>query len=181
MRPVKIGGQAVFGLEIVKTVTQPLADIYKGVRMQWSDPATPNRSMSAPHRRRRGRRRAWRCIPTAGVSQRAVAEHHLPGHRRRADAVRLRQLQGARARSASRSTRSGDLYSDNSASDAEFGGRIFSFGALDGARNIAGTVNYYSQLITFANPVSVQALTSATASSAKSCSSPTPPTSGSRR
>lgn len=53
----------------------------------------------------------------------------------------------------------GTLYTDNSASDAQFGGRVFSFNPLNGARTLAGTVNYFSQLLMFANPVAVQAMT----------------------
>ncbi len=44
----------------------------------------------------------------------------------------------------------------------EFGGRIFSFDRDTGARTLAGSTNYYSLLIQFANPVSVQAMTVAT-------------------
>ncbi|HQH28514.1 MAG TPA: hypothetical protein PLP17_14045, partial [Oligoflexia bacterium] len=46
------------------------------------------------------------------------------------------------------------LYADNSASDAQFGGRIFSWNAK-GQREFRGTMNYFSQILMFANPVSV--------------------------
>jgi hypothetical protein len=52
----------------------------------------------------------------------------------------------------------GDLYSDNAASDAEFGGRIFQFRGFDGLRSLAGTANYYSLLLQFANPVTVDSM-----------------------
>ncbi|MBI5741954.1 MAG: cadherin-like domain-containing protein [Nitrospirae bacterium] len=47
----------------------------------------------------------------------------------------------------------GNLYCDNAASDAEFGGRIFRF-APDGSREFTGSLNYFSQMLMFANPVS---------------------------
>lgn len=52
----------------------------------------------------------------------------------------------------------GNLYADNSASDATFGGRIFRF-RKDGVRELAGTVNYYSPLLQYAHPASVMAMT----------------------
>ena len=51
--------------------------------------------------------------------------------------------------------RNGNLFTDNSASDAEFGGRIFRFAASNRAMEFTGSVNYFSQLLMFANPVSV--------------------------
>jgi hypothetical protein len=48
----------------------------------------------------------------------------------------------------------GNLYSDNSASDSQFGGRLFRF-APGGSRDFTGTVNYFSQLLMYANPASV--------------------------
>lgn len=47
----------------------------------------------------------------------------------------------------------GNLYSHNKASDAKFGGRLFRFDGSDGARSFVGTINYYSRLLFFANPV----------------------------
>jgi hypothetical protein len=47
----------------------------------------------------------------------------------------------------------GNLYSDNKASDDAFGGRIFQFSQPDGAREFVGSINYFSQLLMFANPV----------------------------
>jgi hypothetical protein len=56
----------------------------------------------------------------------------------------------------------GDLYMDNAASDASYGGRIFRFGGVAspnyGTRTFVGSVNYYSQLINVAHPASVQQL-----------------------
>ena len=53
----------------------------------------------------------------------------------------------------------GNLYSDNGASDMLYGGRIFRFSAIDGSRALAGTVNYYSLLLQYANSVDVRAMT----------------------
>ncbi|MFH1153806.1 MAG: carboxypeptidase regulatory-like domain-containing protein [Pseudomonadota bacterium] len=56
----------------------------------------------------------------------------------------------------------GDLFTDNAASDASYGGRIFRFGGLAspnyGTRILVGSVNYFSQLVNFAHPASVQQL-----------------------
>ncbi|MEE4329355.1 MAG: PKD domain-containing protein [Wenzhouxiangella sp.] len=54
----------------------------------------------------------------------------------------------------------GNVYTDNKASDANFGGRIFRF---DSAANRAliGSVNYYSALLSYARAVDVRAMTHA--------------------
>lgn len=156
---IKVGGKAVFGLDTVKTITAPVADILNGVRLQWSDPSEPEQiyiSTRPPTPRppaslavhQNGN--VFLSIPstnsifkvTDGVLEPfAYANFKMPGPiGLAADSV-------------------GDLYTDNSASDAEFGGRVFQFAADSGARTLAGTVNYYSQLIQFANPVQVQAMT----------------------
>ncbi len=155
---VKIGGQAVFGLEIVKTVTTPLADIYKGVRLQYSDFSDPEQlyvSTRPPTPRPPANLAvhpngsAFLSVPSLNMIFRVTdgvlspfANHNFkePG----AAGLAIDSI--------------GDLYSDNAASDAQFGGRVFSFRASDGFRDLAGNVNYYSQLISFANPVSVQSM-----------------------
>ena len=48
----------------------------------------------------------------------------------------------------------GNLYTDNAASDSQFGGRLFKF-TPSGTREFTGTVNYFSQMLMFANPVVV--------------------------
>ena len=53
---------------------------------------------------------------------------------------------------------SGNLYTDNAASDSRFGGRLFRF-KPNKSREYAGQINYYSSLIGQANPVSPVALT----------------------
>jgi hypothetical protein len=156
---IKVGGRAVFGLDTVKTITQPVADIIKGVRLQYSDPSEPEQiyvSTRPPTPRPPAslavhpNGNVFLSVPSTNsifkvtdgmLEPFAYANFKTPGPI------------GLAADSL------GDLYSDNSASDAEFGGRIFSFAAYNGARTLAGTVNYYSQLIQFANPVQVQALT----------------------
>lgn len=52
----------------------------------------------------------------------------------------------------------GNLYADNAASDMYYGGRIFRYDHETAARSFVGSVNYYSLLIQYANPVMVQAL-----------------------
>jgi len=48
----------------------------------------------------------------------------------------------------------GNLFTDNAASDSQYGGRLFKF-TPSGTREFTGTVNYFSQLLMFANPVVV--------------------------
>jgi len=48
----------------------------------------------------------------------------------------------------------GNLFTDNAASDAQFGGRIFKFKPPTGGREFTGTINYFSQLLMFAHPTS---------------------------
>lgn len=52
----------------------------------------------------------------------------------------------------------GNLYTDNSASDSQFGGRLFRFNGFTGGMEFTGTVNYFSQLLMFANPVAVASM-----------------------
>ena len=52
----------------------------------------------------------------------------------------------------------GDVYMLNKASQALFGGRLFSFDGSSGARAHAGQVNYYSRDLFFANPTDTYAL-----------------------
>ncbi len=53
----------------------------------------------------------------------------------------------------------GTLYTDNAASDAQFGGRIFRFSQPDGARTFTGSINKFSRLLLFANPTSAGPMT----------------------
>jgi len=46
----------------------------------------------------------------------------------------------------------GNLYCDNAASDAAFGGRLFRFEQTDGNRLFCGTIRYFSQVLMFAHP-----------------------------
>lgn len=52
----------------------------------------------------------------------------------------------------------GYVYTNNVSGNAQFGGRIFRYAPYTGARSLAGTMNYYSQLLMRANPTSVQAM-----------------------
>ncbi len=51
----------------------------------------------------------------------------------------------------------GNIYSDNSASDAKFGGRIFRWNE-NGVRQLFGTVNYFSQMLGYSKPCAVQSM-----------------------
>jgi len=46
----------------------------------------------------------------------------------------------------------GNLYCDNNASNDSFGGRLFRFAQPDGARDVCGTIKYFSQMLMFAHP-----------------------------
>ncbi len=157
---VKIGNQAsAFSLDTAKIVLQPLADIYKGVRYQVSDLSDPEQiyiSTAPPVPRPPASLavhpvtgQAFLSVPTLNsifrVSDGIVTPFAVPNFKE-PGAVGL----AIDSR--------GSLYTDNSASDALYGGRIFSFRAQDGQRDLAGTVNYFSQLLMFANPVAVQSL-----------------------
>ena len=48
----------------------------------------------------------------------------------------------------------GNLFSENSASDSQFGGRIFKFAPPGGAREFTGSLNYFSRDLMFAQPTS---------------------------
>lgn len=52
----------------------------------------------------------------------------------------------------------GDIYTDNHASDSLYGGRIFRFDPSDRSRELAGTVNYFSQLLMLAHPTAVSCM-----------------------
>ena len=52
----------------------------------------------------------------------------------------------------------GNLYTDNAASDGLYGGRLFKFTPA-GSRSFTGTINYFSQLLMFANPTAVGPMT----------------------
>jgi len=52
----------------------------------------------------------------------------------------------------------GVLYTDNKASDDSYGGRIFSFQPNTTARQLAGSANYYSQMLMYAKPTNVATL-----------------------
>jgi hypothetical protein len=154
---VSIGGKQVIGLDVVKTVTGPVADILKGINLQYSDPSDPEQiyvSTRPPAPRPPAslavhpfNGEAYLSVPSLSMIYKitdGLAEPFVnPNFRTPFQAGLAIDLRG-------------DLYTDNSASDAEFGGRLFSFKHNTGERLLVGTTNYYSQLITFANPVAVQ-------------------------
>ncbi|MBI4849576.1 MAG: hypothetical protein HY808_13575, partial [Nitrospirae bacterium] len=53
----------------------------------------------------------------------------------------------------------GNLYTDNAASDMQFGGRVFKFDGNTTARSFIGTTNYYSFMLQYAKAAMVQAVT----------------------
>lgn len=155
--------RAVLGLEVVKTVTQPMAQIYRGIRYQTSDPSDPQMfyvSTTPPAAKPPASLAVWKGLDLAFASVPALDSIFVRANgEARRYAVPNFKAPGAVGLAISGS---GTLYTDNSASDAQFGGRIFSFAPTTGARDLAGTVNYFSQLLMFANPVSVSAMTVAT-------------------
>ncbi|RMF84620.1 MAG: hypothetical protein D6736_18935, partial [Nitrospinota bacterium] len=54
--------------------------------------------------------------------------------------------------------KNGNLYTENSSSEAKFGGRLYQFRQPDGRRSFVGTVNKYSPILDRGNPVSVSAI-----------------------
>ena len=50
--------------------------------------------------------------------------------------------------------RDGNLFTDNIASDSSYGGRLFRFQPPNGSREFTGSINYFSQLLMFAQPTS---------------------------
>ncbi|MBI5443420.1 MAG: carboxypeptidase-like regulatory domain-containing protein, partial [Deltaproteobacteria bacterium] len=53
----------------------------------------------------------------------------------------------------------GNLYTDNRASDLQFGGRLFRFSSQDNSRVLVGSTNYYSMLLQYARSTDVKGLT----------------------
>lgn len=151
--------RAVFGLDVVKTVTQPMAQILRGVRYQTSDPSDPQMlyvSTAPPV----PKPPASLAVSNVGITYVSVPSlDSIFAVSKGSFSLIARpsfKVPGAVGLAVSGDT---SLYTDNSASDAQFGGRVFRFSTLNGARDLAGTVNYFSQLLMFANPVSVQAMT----------------------
>lgn len=159
---VSIAGHQVIGLGVVQTVADPLATIYRGINVQASDFSDPEQlyvSTRPPQPRPPAslavhpfRSDVYLSVPLLGSIFKI--EHGLPTLFAQANFKAPNQVGLA-------IDIRGDLYTDNSASDAEFGGRIFKFDSQTGARTLAGSTNYYSLLIQFANPVSVQSMVAA--------------------
>lgn len=157
--------RAVIGLDVVKTVTQPMAQIYKGIAYQTSDPSDPQMfyvSTAPPVPKPPVSLAVWRGLDLAFASVPTLDSIFVRANN--GNNVNLYATPNFKAPGAVGLAISGDgtLYTDNAASDAQFGGRVFNFAPTNGARNLAGTVNYFSQLLMFANPVSVTSMTTAT-------------------
>jgi hypothetical protein len=152
-------GSAVISTGVVTAIGDPLLSIYRGINRQYSDfsdpeqiyvstrPPTPRPPASlAVHP---GNGSTYLSIPAlarvfrvdeSGVTPFFEPNFKVPGQVGLAIDSR------------------GDLYSDNAASDAQFGGRIFQFRGYDGLRTLAGSANYYSLLLQYANPVTVDSM-----------------------
>ncbi|NOT46040.1 MAG: hypothetical protein HOP14_15685, partial [Acidobacteria bacterium] len=147
------------GLGVVKTVGDPLAKIYRGINRQisdFSDPAFINVSTKPPV-----------APPPANLAVSALtgdAFLSIPSLNRifRISEGGLEPFASPNFKTPNQAGLAvdglGNVFTDNSASDAQFGGRVFMFDRQSGARQLAGTVNYYSFLLQHANPVSVQAM-----------------------
>jgi hypothetical protein len=152
-------GSAVISTGVVTAIGDPLLSIYRGINRQYSDfsdpeqiyvstrPPTPRPPASLAVHPWNGS--AYLSVPAlkkifrvdeAGVTPFVDPNFKEPGQTGLAIDSR------------------GDLYSDNAASDAQFGGRIFQFRNVDGQRTLAGTANYYSLLLQWANPVTVDSM-----------------------
>ncbi len=151
-------GHQMLSIDFVKTVTDPLASIYRGLHVQTSDASEPeaiNVTLQSvtrppanlvvdPHLRV-----AYLSVPATGYIYRIQREF-----------TSLFAAHGFAAPGAAGLAidSRGYLYTDNAASDARFGGRIFNFRRDDGLRMHVGNTNYLSLLLQNANPVSVQSL-----------------------
>lgn len=158
-----IGGRAYLGLGVVQAVGDPLAEIYKGVNVQTSPfsnrqfinvsttQASPRPPATLAVQLYGGD--AFLSIPSLGkifnVSGGTIAPF--------ADANFLTPGQVGLAVDSR-----GDVYTDNAASDGQFGGRLFRFKRANAARAFIGSTNYYSMLLQYANPVSVVSMLTAT-------------------
>jgi hypothetical protein len=154
------GGTSLIGADTLKTILNPAATIMKGIKFQASDMSDPQ-----PIYVRLG-------PPEPQPPANLVADPRSPdvflsipfiGRIFRANDGPLSLFADTNFKTPFQTglavDGAGNLYSDNAASDALFGGRVFQFAATDAARNLTGTVNKYSFLLGFARPVSVQAIT----------------------
>ncbi len=164
---VKIGAEgakrAVFGINILNNLTAPTLQIMNGIRYQTSDPSAPALlwvSTAPPTPKPPASLAVWGATGITFVSVPKYDRIFVVSN----GTANLLARPNFKAPGAVGLGISGNgtVYTDNAASDAQFGGRIFSFAIGNGARALAGTVNYFSQLLMFANPVSVQAMTVAT-------------------
>lgn len=151
--------RAVIGLDVVKTVTQPIAQILRGVRYQTSDPSDPQLlyvGTAPPVAKPPASLAVWSATGLSFISVPTLNSIFSVVN----DKISLYGVPNFKTPGSAGLGISGDgtLFTDNSASDAQFGGRVFSFAPLTGARDFAGSVNYFSQLLMFANPVAVQAM-----------------------
>ncbi|BCS34834.1 hypothetical protein TBR22_A40600 [Luteitalea sp. TBR-22] len=151
-------GSQMLSIDFVKTLTDPLADIYRGVHVQASDATPPApinvvlRTVTRPPANLAvdaNARVAYLSVPALNTILRVGAAG--------AETFAAHNFAAPGAAGLAIDSR-GFLYTDNSASDARFGGRLFSFDRETGQRTHVGNTNYYSFLLQNAHPVSVQSL-----------------------
>jgi hypothetical protein len=147
-------GNQMLGIDFVKTLTDPLADIYRGVHVQASD-ATPPAPINVILRTVTRPPANLAIDPHARLAYLSIPS--LNNIFRGPDVFAAHNFMAPGAAGLAIDSR-GFLYTDNSASDARFGGRIFSFDRETGQRTHVGNTNYYSFLLQNAHPVSVQSL-----------------------
>ncbi len=155
------GGTKLIGGDTLKTILNPMGEILRGLRLQDS-PASDPHAVFVSSRPRPPQPPAslvadpsvsaglYFSVPILNRIFRADASGVLTSF---ADAGFAAPHQAGLAIDGA-----GNLYADNAASDAKFGGRLFRFAPPDGRRTLVGTVNKYSFLLQYAKPVSVQAL-----------------------
>lgn len=160
---IKVGAEgakrAVFGVGVITTITTPMTQILKGVRYQVSDASKPETiyvSTTPRAAKPPASLAVWGTTGTAFVNIPALDS--IFSVTRGNVSLYAKPNFKAPGSVGLGITSNGTLLTDNAASDAQFGGRVFSFEPRTGARNLAGSVNYFSQLLMFANPVSVQSM-----------------------
>lgn len=160
--PAKIG---TFGLSSIQSGLTPVATIMKGIRLQSSAPSDPGVvfvDLGPP-------------IPlppfqvaTSKVTSTVYLSNPRTGIIQRFVGSSISTLANVGFASSDQGTQqagiavdhAGAIYTDNSASDTRFGGRVFRFAHATGERSFVGSVNYFSQLLLYARPVGVLAMAS---------------------
>lgn len=160
--PARIG---TFGLSSITPALTPVASIMRGIKLQSSPPSDPGVvyvDLGPP-------------IPlppfqlaTSKVTSTVYLSNPRTGSIQRFVGSSISKLADAGFASSDSGTQqaglavdyAGAVYADNSASDTRFGGRVFRYASATGERSFVGSVNYFSQLLSYARPVGVLSMAS---------------------